>query len=68
MGVLVYYGNNFLWEVVGNHVVEKPKDNYEIVLYLFDSGLFGLYGGEGRELLSRYPYLLMLMKIWSGSW
>ena len=58
---------NFLWEVVDDHISEEENNHDEI-------GLRGLYfnlldEGEkrvGREGLSDYPHLIMLMKICPG--
>ena len=33
MGMSGYDGNKFVWEVVGDHVVDNPKDNDEIGLW-----------------------------------
>ena len=56
-----------LWGVVDDHVVEESKDNDEIGLRGFDINLFGEdKGGDGREELSEYHYLLISMKLWNS--
>ena len=67
--VVIYDGNNVIWEVVDDHIVEEPTDHDEIGLPGFDFNLFDKdEKGVGREGLSEYPYLLMSMKIWYGDW
>ena len=67
MEVVGSNGNNILWEVVDNHVVEEVNDHDEIGLQGFGFKLFGKdKEGVGREGLSEYPYLLMLIKLWLG--
>ena len=53
--VVGYDRNKVLWEVVEDHVVEEVDDHDEIGLE---------EEGVGREILSEYPYLLMLTKLW----
>ena len=47
--------------VAYDHVVDRGKENYEIGLHFFDKERGG--GGGGREVLIKYPYLLMLIKL-----
>ena len=57
----------FPWGVVEYHVIEEVNDHYDIVLRWFGFSLFDEdKEGVGREVLSEYPYLSMLMNIWPG--
>ena len=52
MKVPGYGGEKVLWEVVDNHYVEYPKENYEIGMWgfyfnLFDEDEVGGGGGGG---------------------
>ena len=62
-----YDGKKFLWEVVYDHVVEERNDHEEIVLRGFD---FNVYNedeeGVVREGSSEFPYLQMLINLWTG--
>ena len=55
--------------MVGDHVVEETTDHDEIGLQGFD---FNLFDEDEkwicREGSSEFQYLLMLIKIWPGSW
>ena len=67
MEAVGYDGKKVLWEALEYHVLEEVNDHEEIGLQGFDFNLFGEdKEGFGREGLSEYPYLLMLMKIWTG--
>ena len=58
-----------LWEVVNDHVVEEPTDHEEIGLQGFDFNVFDKdEEGVVREGSSEFPYLLMLINLWSGYW
>ena len=58
-----------LWELVDDHVVEEPSDHEEIGLRGFYFNVFDEYEeGVVREGSSEFPYLLMLIKLWSGYW
>ena len=60
-------GKRVLWEVAYDNVVEDQRDNDEIGLWRFYFNLFDEdEGREGREVLSEYSYLLMLMQLRSG--
>ena len=53
-----------LWGVVYDHVVEEVNDYDELGLQGFGLNFVGKYEeGVGREGLSEYPYILMLMKL-----
>ena len=55
--------------MVDDNVVEEGKEHDEIVLQGFNLFIFGKYEeGVGREVLSEYNYLLMLINIWPGDW
>ena len=57
-----------LWEVVGDHVVEDPRDHKDIGLRGFDLNIFDEdKEGVVREGCSE-PYLKMLIKLWPGDW
>ena len=69
MEVFGHDGKKILWEVVDDHVVEEATDHDEIVLQGFDFNLFGEdKKGVGREGSSEFPYLLMLINMWTGDW
>ena len=52
-----------------NHFVEEPTDNEEIGLRGFDFDFFDEdEEGVVREGYSEFPYLLMLINIWTGNW
>ena len=54
--------------MVDDQAVQEVKDNDEIGLKGFDLNLFGEDDeGVARKVLSEYPYLLMLMKVWTGN-
>ena len=54
--------------MVDDHVVEKLSDHEDIGLRVFDFNIFEKYEeGVVREGCSE-PYLLMLIKIWTGYW
>ena len=58
-----------LWKVFDSHVVENPTDHEEIGLRGFDFNVFEQKEeGVGREGSSEFPYLLMLIKLWTGNW
>ena len=62
-------GKKVLWKVVYDHGVEEGNDSDEIGLRRFDFNLFEKdEEGVGREGLSEYPYLLILMDLWPGDW
>ena len=64
-----YDGKKVLLELVGDHVVEEPTDHDEIGLQGFDFNLFDKDDkGICREGSSEFQYLLMLIKLWPGSW
>ena len=55
--------------MVDDQAVQEVKDNDEIGLKGFDLNLFGEDDeGVARKVLSEYPYLLMLMKVWTWDW
>ena len=66
MEVSVSDGKKVIWEVVDNHVVDEGNNHDEIGLQGVDFGSFGK-NKEGViiEGLIEYPYLLILMNIWS---
>ena len=67
MEVVGYDGKEVLWEVVEYHVVEEVKDHDDIELRGFGFNLFDFdEQGVVREILSEYPYLLMLIKLQTG--
>ena len=58
-----------IWKVVDDHVVEEGFEHEELGPQGFDFNLFdeeseGCVGEYVKEL----PYLLMIMKLWSGDW
>ena len=62
-------GKKVILEVIDDHVAEERKYHDEIGLQRFDFNLFGKYKkGVVSEVLSEYPYLIMLMKLWPGDW
>ena len=55
-----------LWEVVGDHVVEEPRDHVDIGLRGFDFNIFDEdEEGVVREECSG-TYLKMVIKLWPG--
>ena len=55
--------------MVDDHVVEEPTDNDEIGLRGFDFNFFNQdEEGVVIEGYSDFPYLLMLIKLWTGGW
>ena len=55
--------------MVDDHVIEEGNNRDEIGLQGFDFNCFGEdKEGVGREGLSEYPYLLILMEIWHRDW
>ena len=68
MEVVVNYGKKFIWEVVNDNVVEDPTDHDDIGLCGFYFNLFDKDGkGVGKEWSSEFPYLLILIKLWTGN-
>ena len=60
-------GNNVLWEVVDNHVVEEKNDHDDIGPRGFDFNFIDEdKEGVGRVGLSKYHYLSMLTNPWPG--
>ena len=59
---------NVLWEVVDDYVVEEPTDHEDIGLQGFDFNIVD-EDEEGfvREGSNEFPYLLMLINLWSGN-
>ena len=62
-------GRKLIWEVINEHMSEERFEHEELGLQGFDFNLFdeereGCVGENVKEL----PYLLMLMKLWSGYW
>ena len=58
-----------LWEVVNDHVVEEPTDHEEIGLRGVGFNIFDEYEeGVVIEGSSEFPYLLILIKLWTGDW
>ena len=58
-----------IWEVVEDHVVQDPSDHEEIGLREFDFNIFNEYEeGFLKEGSSEFPYLLILIKLWTGDW
>ena len=63
-----YGGKLVTWEVVEYHVTEEGQDHDEIGLQGFDFGFFTKTGrGVVIEGLRQYPYLMMVMNIWTGN-
>ena len=62
-------GKKLVWEFVNDHVVEEGVEHEELGLQGFGFNLFnedrGVCVGEDVKEL---PYLLMLMKLWTGYW
>ena len=57
----------FNWEVVDDHVVEEPTDHEEIGLRGFSfNGFDQDEEGVVIEGFSEFPYLLILIKLWTG--
>ena len=68
MEVIGHDKKKVLWEVVGDHAVEDPTDHEDIGLRGFDFNLFDKYKeGVVREESSKFPYLLILIKLWRGN-
>ena len=67
MEVSSFDGKKVLWELVDDHVDEEVKEHDEIGIWGFD---FNLVDKDKermvREGLSKYPYLLILMKLCTG--
>ena len=60
-------GKKVIWGVVGNHAVGEATDHDEIGLRGFGFNFFDKdEKGVGREGSSYFPYLLMLIKLWTG--
>ena len=59
-------GKKVFWEVVDNHVVEDETDHNNIGLWRFDFSFFYKdKKGVGIEGSSDFPYLFMLIKLWT---
>ena len=55
--------------MIEDHVVEDNTDHDEIRLWGFDFNFFDRdKKGEVREGSTEFPYLLILMKLWTGYW
>ena len=55
--------------MVDDHVIEEGNNRDEIGIQGFYFNFFDEdKEGVGREGLSEYPYLLILMEIWHGDW
>ena len=55
--------------MVDDNVIEEGNNRDDIGLQGFDFNCFDEdKEGVGREGLSEYPYLLILMEIWHGDW
>ena len=57
----------FLWKVIEDHVVEEVNNHDKIELQGFDFNVFDKDKERfGREGLSEYHHLSILMKLWIG--
>ena len=64
MEVVDHDGKTVLWKLVYDNVVEEETDHDEIGLRGFDFSSFGEdEKGVGIEGSSKFPYLIMLIKI-----
>ena len=66
MEVVGHDKKQVLWEVVDDHLTEEPSDHEEIGLRGVDFNVFDKdEEGVVRERSSDFPYLLIVIKLWT---
>ena len=67
MEVVGHDNKKVLWEVVDDHFAEDPSDHEEIGLWGVDFNVFDKdEEGADRERSSKFPYLLIVIKLCPG--